>query len=159
MVPFNLERFPHGIVAAILGFEYGIGVRHGRHCADALILRLLGYNSKQREHIISEVIQKGSATEIYGVVRPTIGLCNTGEDIDRLIDAVGRLAVDGTRVTYEPELLCRRPGAAPTQTGEFVPKGYSVRDLVGKGHPPEDLIALSSIDTQMRHNEYRMRYH
>ena len=143
VVPFNIEGRSHGLVAAILGFEYGIGVRHGRHCADSLILRLLGYGRKQRNHIVKQVVERGMMTEVYGVVRPSIGFCSQEEDIDRLVDAVHRIAKDGTRFRYEPEYLPGEVAGRPLQqTGEYLPAGYSIRALLSKGAAPKELRSL-----------------
>jgi len=143
ILPFNIQGRSHGLVAAILGFEYGIGVRHGRHCADSLILRLLQYNRKQRDHILKQVVEKGMMTEVYGVVRPSIGFCNQEEDIDRLVAAVHKISKDGTKFKYEPEYL---PGNVANQltrqTGEYLPVGCSIRDLLRKGSPPQKLQSI-----------------
>ena len=151
-IPFNIEGFSHGLVAAILGFEYGIGVRHGRHCADNLILRLLGYDRRQRRHVVREVIERGKMVDVYGVVRPSIGVCNNEEDIDRLIEAIREIARDGTRFAYEPELVVAdREGHQARQTGEFVPKGYSNLDLISKSVIPKELLSLGdSLPTVLR---------
>jgi len=143
VIPFNIQGCSHGLVAAILGFEYGIGVRHGRHCADSLILRLLHYSRKQRDHILKQVLEKGMMTEVYGVVRPSIGFCNQEEDIDRLVDAVHRISKDGTKFKYEPEYL---PGNVANQlnrqTGEYLPAGSSIRVLLRKGLPSKKLQSI-----------------
>ncbi len=147
VLPFNLERYPHGLVAAILGFEYGIGVRHGRHCADSLVLRLLRLGKRQSARIIRDVVDKGMVSHVYGVVRPSIGICNNEVDIDRLLDAVERIARDGTRFKYEPEFI--QHGRARTrlrQTGEYLPVGRSVDDLLGLGSPPQVLTSIANFD-------------
>jgi selenocysteine lyase/cysteine desulfurase len=42
VIPFNLTGIPHGLVAAILGCEGGIGVRNGCFCAHPYVVHLLG---------------------------------------------------------------------------------------------------------------------
>src|SRR5581483_9025373 len=44
VIPFKLNNYSHGLVAAILGTEWGIGVRSGCFCAHPYITRLLGMN-------------------------------------------------------------------------------------------------------------------
>jgi cysteine desulfurase / selenocysteine lyase len=143
VLPFNLPGYPHGIVAAILGFEYGIGVRHGRHCADNLILRLLRYSREKRDKAIREAIDNRRTTRIYGVVRPSIGICNRDEDIDRLIEAVHRIAVGGTKFEYECELSPTDGCSIRRETGEFIPKGFSVSDLIALGNPGGALMGIA----------------
>jgi len=143
-VPFNIEGMSHGLVAAILGFEYGIGVRHGRHCADRLVMHLLGLNSKQQGEAVREVVERGNKTDIYGVVRPSIGVSNTHEDICRLIAAVERITIDGPQFEYEPEYGDTIVSGRETQqTGEYHPKGINVESLVASGSPPSTLLSIS----------------
>ena len=42
VVPVNLAQYQHALVSAILGYEFGIGVRHGCFCAHPYLLCLLG---------------------------------------------------------------------------------------------------------------------
>ena len=42
VIAFNLESVPHALVAAILGYEGGIGVRNGCFCAQSYVAHLLG---------------------------------------------------------------------------------------------------------------------
>ena len=42
VVPVTLEQYQHALVSAILGYEFGIGVRHGCFCAHPYLLYLLG---------------------------------------------------------------------------------------------------------------------
>lgn len=131
IIPFNIEGLPHGLVAAALGFEHGIGVRHGRHCADRLIMRLLGISSAEQSLIVEKVVTHGLKTDIYGVVRPSIGFSNTEEDIVRLYEAVARIASDGPAFDYAPELV-NSPvaGRLTSRTGEYWPVGKSLADLL-----------------------------
>ena len=45
VVPFTIDGVPHGLVAAILGYEHGIGVRAGCFCAHPYVAHLLGLDS------------------------------------------------------------------------------------------------------------------
>ncbi|MFW6184639.1 MAG: aminotransferase class V-fold PLP-dependent enzyme [Chloroflexota bacterium] len=47
VIPFNLKVKSHFLVAAILGYEFGVGVRNGCFCAHPYILRRLEQNHKQ----------------------------------------------------------------------------------------------------------------
>ena len=42
VIPFNVEGVSHGLVAAVLGYEHGIGVRSGCFCAQPYVAHLLG---------------------------------------------------------------------------------------------------------------------
>ena len=42
VVPFTIDGVDHGLVAAVLGYEHGIGVRSGCFCAQPYVAHLLG---------------------------------------------------------------------------------------------------------------------
>ena len=42
VIPFTVDGFDHGLVAAVLGYEHGVGVRNGCFCAQPYIHHLLG---------------------------------------------------------------------------------------------------------------------
>lgn len=50
VIPFSLERISPDLVAAIMGHEFGIGVRSGCFCAHPLIGKLLGVS----EYLLNE---------------------------------------------------------------------------------------------------------
>jgi selenocysteine lyase/cysteine desulfurase len=82
VIPFNLDGVPHGLVAAILGFEAGIGVRNGCFCAQAYVAHLLG---------IPEAVRRRSADEKPGMVRVSFGAYNTRGEVDALVEALLRI--------------------------------------------------------------------
>lgn len=47
VIPFNLDGVPHALVAAILGYEGGIGVRNGCFCAHPYVVHLLGLDGAE----------------------------------------------------------------------------------------------------------------
>ena len=49
VVPFTLEGVDHGLVAAVLGYEHGIGVRSGCFCAHPYMAHLLGLDQRESE--------------------------------------------------------------------------------------------------------------
>ena len=48
VLAFNLSSAPHALVAAILGYEGGIGVRSGCFCAQQYVSLLLGLEPSER---------------------------------------------------------------------------------------------------------------
>ncbi|MFN2143950.1 MAG: aminotransferase class V-fold PLP-dependent enzyme, partial [Anaerolineales bacterium] len=54
VIPFSLTHVNHFKVAAILGHEFGIGVRNGCFCAHPLILHLLKVDKETAEHVRTE---------------------------------------------------------------------------------------------------------
>jgi len=90
VVSFQVEGVPHALVSAILSYEYGIGVRNGCFCAHPYVLRLLRINKKEVDgHRLS--ILEGNKSQLPGLVRVSIGLQNTYEEIDRLLYALNNI--------------------------------------------------------------------
>ena len=86
VVSFNLPTQHHALVAAILGYEAGIGVRSGCFCAQPYVARLVGLSG---EEWIKKVLERSQRP---GMVRVSFGLYNTTEEIDILIEMLQRIA-------------------------------------------------------------------
>jgi selenocysteine lyase/cysteine desulfurase len=91
IVAFNVDDLPHGLVAARLSAEDGIGVRHGCFCAHPYMMRLLGLAEDEVIDFRNEMRQ-GDRTRMPGAVRASAGINTTEADIGRLISAVARIA-------------------------------------------------------------------
>jgi selenocysteine lyase/cysteine desulfurase len=88
---FNLGTMPHGLVAAVLGHEHGIGVRNGCFCAHPLMYRLLCLPKQSIEQFRSDM-RLNINTSQPGAVRASLGIYNTMEEIDALVSALRRVA-------------------------------------------------------------------
>lgn len=97
--PFNLYGFHHMLLSAILGYEYGIETRAGTICNHRVIRRWFGVTDSDQQRIESE-ISKGNRLASYGIVRASLGLHNTVEDIDLLADALSEIEKKGPRLKY-----------------------------------------------------------
>jgi cysteine desulfurase / selenocysteine lyase len=91
VIPFNVDGIPHGLVAAVLGFEEGIGVRNGCFCAQPYVAELLGEGDARAR----------GAGERAGMVRLSFGAYNTSEDVDALVEALARICHGDYRGHYE----------------------------------------------------------
>ncbi|MGO8860855.1 MAG: aminotransferase class V-fold PLP-dependent enzyme [Acidimicrobiales bacterium] len=110
---FTLEGMHHGLVAARLSAEFGIGVRHGCFCAHPYLLRLLGIGAAGVAEARAAVL-RGDRSVIPGAVRASCGLGTSGEDVEALLAAVRSLADgDPAPVAYEQDHV----------TGDFWPSG------------------------------------
>ncbi len=98
VIPFNVGSTHHALVAAILGSEAGIGVRSGCFCAQSYVARLLGLTQGEQNAWRGEHLA-GDRSRRPGMVRASLGAYNTIEEIDALIDMVGRI----TRHDYRGE--------------------------------------------------------
>lgn len=84
-VTFVVDGLPSGLAAAALSAEHGVGVRDGKFCAHPLTRRLLQTANGSHDQAL----------------RASIGLGSTEVEVDRLVEAVGRLATDGPRWSYD----------------------------------------------------------
>jgi cysteine desulfurase len=90
VLPFILTGKSTKEVAEMLNDDYGIGVRYGNFCVYHIIRDMLGITKDEEAKIVSE-IENGNAENIPGVLRASLSICNTKEDIDRLIFALKEL--------------------------------------------------------------------
>jgi cysteine desulfurase/selenocysteine lyase len=111
---FDVEGVPHAKVAAILGFEGGIGVRNGCFCAHPYILRLMGVNGNSYQAFKQRVLHQ-DRSGLPGLVRASLGCYNTLSEIDRLVEMLERV-IHGD---YQGEYVLYKP------TGEYLPRNYN----------------------------------
>lgn len=114
VVSFNLDRHPHALVAAVLGAEFGIGVRHGCFCAQPYVSHLLGMSRDESQRYRRD-IAIGDRSRLPGMVRASFGLYNSFEEIDLLADALATIAHTDYRQRYELEAA----------SGTFSPRGHA----------------------------------
>jgi cysteine desulfurase / selenocysteine lyase len=118
VIPFTVGNMPAHLIAAILGAEWGIGVRSGCFCAQPYVMSLLGIDRMGSHHIRYVALHRRRDL-LPGMVRISFGLYNTMEEIDGLIMALqaicrgqhGRYTVDKDTGFYTPV----------EATGDFAP--------------------------------------
>jgi cysteine desulfurase/selenocysteine lyase len=101
VISFNLASRDHGLVAAILGYEGGSGVRSGCFCAQQYVAYLLGLTPADEDRRC-RARRAGLPWPKPGMVRASFGLYNTFEEVDILVDMLHRIARGDYRGTYEP---------------------------------------------------------
>jgi selenocysteine lyase/cysteine desulfurase len=74
VIPIEVQGMPHQLLAAILGTEYGIGVRNGCFCAHPYLLKILDIDEQDAGRFREEIIA-GDRSRMPGLVR-TLG-CTT----------------------------------------------------------------------------------
>jgi selenocysteine lyase/cysteine desulfurase len=110
---FTVEGMHHGLVAARLSAEWGIGVRHGCFCAHPYLLRLLGVSAQGTAEARAAVL-RGDRRGIPGAVRASCGLGTSSDDVDALLDALRNIAEGGPApANYVQDDI----------TGDFWPEG------------------------------------
>ena len=113
VLPFNIEGLSHFLVAAILGHEFGIGVRNGCFCAHPYILHLLALTSEER-HLVRNNILAENKQEMPGLVRVSFGLYNTPEEVDEFVEALNCIVRGKYTGQYQQDAA----------SGEFHPVGW-----------------------------------
>jgi selenocysteine lyase/cysteine desulfurase len=113
VIPFNVEGLSHSLVAAILGAEFGIGVRSGCFCAHPYVARLLKV-SKREMHELGHEIRQGDKRRIPGLVRASFGMYNTRGEVDKFVAALSQIAAGNYRGKY----------SQAKKTGDFSAAGW-----------------------------------
>ncbi|MDI6695438.1 MAG: aminotransferase class V-fold PLP-dependent enzyme [Anaerolineales bacterium] len=91
VIPLQLKNTPHFKAAAILGYEFAIGVRSGCFCAHPYILHLLGITPEEARRVRARMLARDKS-EMPGLFRASFGLYNTFEDIDLFAEALENIA-------------------------------------------------------------------
>jgi len=91
VIPFALMNKMATQVGKELAFYGGIGVRTGCHCAHIIVKHILhvGSGLEKFQKLIVTLFPK---VELPGVVRVSIGIENSEEDVDQLIQVLGTIA-------------------------------------------------------------------
>jgi len=118
VISFALEGLPHARVAAILGFEAGIGVRDGCFCAHPYILTLLDVRGQEYEDFKREVIHH-DRRRVPGLVRVSFGCYNTTGEVDYLVEWLERIRAG----KYSGDYL------QDPASGAYYPRGYQPETL------------------------------
>jgi selenocysteine lyase/cysteine desulfurase len=113
VIALSVDGMHHGKVAAILGFEGGIGVRNGCFCAHPYILRLLKVDEEDAL-IHQEEILGGDRSRLPGLVRISFGCYTTVDEIDHTIEMLARIVDGDYRGDYRQDRA----------TGDFFPRGF-----------------------------------
>jgi cysteine desulfurase/selenocysteine lyase len=114
VVPLSLKGISHFKVAAILGYEFGIGVRSGCFCAHPYILHLLGLSNHQAHQVQARMLA-GDKSDMPGLIRASFGLYNTVDEVDCLVEALESIL----RGRYSGNYVQDRA------SGEYAPTGWA----------------------------------
>ena len=116
VIPLMLESTPHFLASAILGYEFGIGVRSGCFCAHPYILHLLGLSPEEARQVRATMLA-GDKSSMPGLIRASFGLYNTIEEVDYLVEALTKIAKGEYRGQYTQERT----------TGEYKPVNWTAK--------------------------------
>lgn len=126
VIPFNLEGMSHFLVAAILGYEGGIGVRSGCFCAHPYVVHLL-HLDEDESHRWRDQMLAGDKSEMPGMVRASFGCYSNTDDVDRLVEMLKAIARGDYHGDYDLDRA----------TGEYRPRNFH--------EPLEDYFLLETL--------------
>jgi selenocysteine lyase/cysteine desulfurase len=113
VIPFNMTGVSHFLLAAILGYEGGIGVRSGCFCAHPYVVHLLQLDKHTAQTWRSQLLG-GDKSNMPGMVRASFGCYNNTDDVDRLAEMLRRIAAGD----YQGHYRLNRA------SGEYLPIDY-----------------------------------
>ncbi len=114
VIPLQLTTTPHFLASAILGYEFGIGVRSGCFCAHPYILHLLGLSHEEAAQVRATMLA-GDRSDMPGLIRASFGLYNTLEEVDIFVDALQRITRGDYQGQYTQDIA----------SGEYTPLGWT----------------------------------
>lgn len=114
VISCTAQRMNHAKVAAILGYEAGIGVRSGCFCAQPYIFALLNVGAEEVARLRTDAAGF-DYRHMPGMVRLSIGCYNTEQEIDLVAGALERIVRGDYRGRY-----------AQLPDGRYHPEGYQV---------------------------------
>lgn len=114
VIPFNVGDLSHFLVAAILGTEWGIGVRHGCFCAHPYLIHLMGVSAADAMQVRADILAH-NRRHMPGLVRISFGMYNTTDEVEALVQALTAIAQGKIAGRYEQD----------TRSGEYNAAGWS----------------------------------
>ena len=111
VIPFTIDGIDHGLVAAVLGYEHGVGVRSGCFCAHPYIAHLLQPRRGRRRRRGSSRCAHGDKRGVPGMVRISFGCYND------------RPTSTGPSHALEQVVVGDFTGRLPSRSRRLVPSG------------------------------------
>ena len=113
VIPFNLEGMSHFLLAAILGSEWGIGVRNGCFCAHPYVMHMMKLSEQELKRVRDDILADDRHA-MPGMVRVSFGMYNTRAEVDILAEALTQIACNQYQGKYLQD----------QQTGEYRAVGW-----------------------------------
>ncbi len=113
VIPFTIDRTDHALIAAILGYEHGVGVRSGCFCAHPYIAHLLGLDQRASMAWVNRV-RRGDKRGAPGMVRISFGCYNDRRDVDVIVAALEQIVAGDIAGDYRDDI-----------DGSYAPAGYT----------------------------------
>jgi selenocysteine lyase/cysteine desulfurase len=88
VISFNIDGIDHDLASAILNNEAAIATRNGCFCAHPHLHFLLGIGDVSN---LVDALRRGDETDLPGAVRVSMGVFNTSEEVDFMLDWIERV--------------------------------------------------------------------
>ncbi len=115
VLTFNVKGMYHSLVAAILCYEGGIGVRNGCFCAHPYVIKLLKLSDEDRKKIKNQILS-GYRAKIPGAVRASFGIYNTREEVDDFVNVLKMIINKEYKGIYQQNV----------KDGNFYPENFTI---------------------------------
>ena len=127
VVSFNVGDMPHGLVASYLSDRHNIAVRNGCFCAQPYVKDLLGVDRDTEDRFHTAMLC-GDRRDLPGMVRASLGVYSTVDDIEALGSAIEQLVRDRDAVVaaYAPDM----DGTFRRIDGAAVPTTFDIASVV-----------------------------
>ncbi|MFA5523970.1 MAG: aminotransferase class V-fold PLP-dependent enzyme [Tissierellales bacterium] len=100
VISFDIQGLSHSLLASLLAYEGGIGVRNGCFCAHPYVHRLLNLSSEEIRKQQQDIIF-GRLKNVPGLVRVSFGMYNTIQEIDIFIDVLTHIIENKKNICNE----------------------------------------------------------
>lgn len=113
VVSFNIPDLHHSLLASLLAYEGGIGVRNGCFCAHPYVHRLLNLTPSEIRKLQQDMMF-GRFKNVPGLVRISFGMYNTIQEIDVFLNILSYIIENKKRICDEYKYI--------SSTGKYEPK-------------------------------------
>ncbi|MBC7794668.1 MAG: aminotransferase class V-fold PLP-dependent enzyme [Clostridia bacterium] len=97
VVSFNIKGFEHGLLAAYLNDFHNIAVRDGCFCAHPYVKQLMRFGVEEEKCFRTQMVQ-GDRRNIPGMVRASLGIYSTPDDVEALGQALEAFVKDASTI-------------------------------------------------------------
>ena len=116
VISFNIKGIPHGLLASVLSYEGGIGVRNGCFCAHPYIHRLLNLSQRDISNLQKDLLFN-KLSHVPGLVRISFGMYNNLKEVKEFSTLLKEIVLDKDKILnsyyYNNDL------------GEYLPKNLN----------------------------------
>lgn len=125
VISFELAGYHHTLVAAILAFQAGIGVRSGCFCAQPYLHHLLALDTKDMARLQKE-LASGNTRYLPGLIRISFGMYNNTKELHRLVEALHAITSRPSDYWQDKLTWCEKLGSYMPKDQDLDPIPFSL---------------------------------